>query len=356
METVKLTKKLVEIESVTGNEGKICDFVKNYLEENEIKVETVPVDENRYNIIARTGSGEKKLIICTHFDTVPPYIPPSEKEGKLYGRGTCDAKCHVATALNTLIDLSKKNLSGELVFIGVTAEEVGGEDGAKKVVEELGLKADAAVILEPMNFRLAIAQKGVVWADIEMTGKEMHITQIADEPNVVGEMAKLVTKLHEEAPTRFSQDSLVGKTQFHVTVLQGGDAPNVLPGKCIAKIDVRFTPNETREDIYKFIDECIVSSNLKVKPEIKETAYRPVLETDKESKIVKTFTTLYPDTELFGFEAVTDANYFHEAGIPSVIFGCGKMSVAHTRDEYVEIEDIKKEEEMLKKVCEEFLK
>jgi len=355
MDTVELTKKLVEINSVTGSEGEVCEFVKNYLEENGIKVEKNQVDDKRYNIIARTGSGEKKLILCSHFDTVPPHIPLSGKDGKLYGRGTCDAKCHIASSLNILIELSKTKLNGELIFVGVTAEEVGGDDGAKKVVEELGLKADAAIILEPMDLRLAIAQVGVIWADLEMTGKEMHVTQMNDEANVVGEMAKLVAKLHEEFPKKFNQDSLVGKPQFQVTVFKGGETTNVLAGKCIAKLDCRHTPNETKEQIYEFIDECINLSNLKVKPEVKETAYRPVLETNKENDIVKTFTKIKPDIELFGYEAVTDANYFSDVGIPSVIFGCGKMDVAHTRDEHVVIDDIKKEEEILKKVCEDFL-
>jgi len=356
MDSIELTKKLVEIESITGNESGVCEFVKNYLENTSIQVKKVQINESRYNIIASTGTGEKKLVLCSHFDTVPPHIPPTEKDGKLYGRGTCDAKCHVATALNTLIALSKEKLGGELIFIGVIGEEVGGDDGAKKVLDELGLKADAVIDLEPMEFRLAIAQVGVVWANLEMTGEEMHITQVEDEPNLVEEMAKIVVKLNEEFQNRFNQDSLVGKPRFNVTVFQGGETPNVLPGKCVAKIDCRHTPNETKEEIYKFIDDCIAASGSKVKPDVVETSYRSPFETSEDSDIVKTFKRLYPDIELFGYEAVTDANYFDDAGIQPVVFGCGSTKVAHTRDEHVVIEDIKKEEEMLKKICKEFLK
>jgi len=350
MDSVELTKKLVEINSITGSEGKACEFIENYLKENGIETQRVSIDGLRYNIIARTGTGERKLILCSHFDTVPPYIPLSEKDGKLYGRGTCDAKCHVATAVNALVSLSKEDLGGELVFVGTIGEEVGGADGAGKVIDELGLKADGAIILEPMNLRLGIAQMGVLWANIEMEGKEMHITQAGDEPNVVEEMAKVVVKLKEEFPKRFDRDSIVGKPKFNTTVLQGGDAANSLPAKCVAKIDVRTTPNETKEEIHAFINDCVAGSK------VVETAYRPAFETDKESGIVKAFTKLYPDIEIFGYNACTDANYFNSAGIPSVLFGCGDMKVAHAPDEYIEIDDILKEEEMLKSVCKEFLK
>lgn len=352
MDTIDLTKKLVEINSVTGNEAEICSFVESYLKENGVSTERVAIDGSRYNLVSRIGSGQKKLILCTHFDTVPPHIPLTEKDGKLYGRGTCDAKCHLATALNTLIELSKENLNGELIFITVIGEEIGGKDGIQKVMQELKPGADAAIVLEPMNLRLAIAQVGVIWVRLEMVGKEMHVTQAQGASNIVEEMAKLIVKLKEEFPKRFNTATLVGKPQLNITVFHGGETANVLPGKCTVDIDIRYTVNETDEDIYNFLEDCMSESS--PKPKLIKVAHRNPVEISKESDIVKTFQKVNPSIELFGYEAVTDANNFNEAGITPVIFGCGSMKLAHTMDEHVEIEDVKKEEETLKKVCREF--
>ncbi|MCL5670490.1 MAG: M20/M25/M40 family metallo-hydrolase [Acidobacteria bacterium] len=227
-ELFELTKTLVNFESVTGHEKSCCEFLSGYLQKHGFEIELQPVTEGRANLFAKLGKPE--VVLTTHMDTVPPFIPAGEDDEYIYGRGSCDAKGILASQVIAALELKASRL-GDLGLLFVVGEETL-SDGARKANN---CPAGSKFIIdgEPTENKLAVGTKGNLRVDIRASGKTAHSAypELGDSA-----IEKLLDVLAEMRKVPLPEDPVMGRATMNIGVIEGGHAPNVIPDSASAQI------------------------------------------------------------------------------------------------------------------------
>ncbi len=251
LDPVDLTRRLVDIESLTYNEGAVGEYLDAFLRERGFAVERMAVPQPpkspfsgpRFNLYA--GDGERPdVVLSTHMDTVPPFIPSSEDELYLYGRGACDAKGIIAAQVAAAERLREAGVAAGLLF--VVGEE---RDSAGARVANLHPKGSRFLINgEPTDNRLALASKGTLRAEIRARGKMAHSAYPQLGDNAVH---KLVQALERLLAIDLPRVEGVGPSTLNIGLIEGGRAPNVIADFAVAQVMVRLVgpSQETRKAI-----------------------------------------------------------------------------------------------------------
>lgn len=252
LDAAKLTRQLVDIESITYNEGAVGAFLATFLEGRGFAVERTAVKQDiesqaqgeRFNIYAGTENETPDVVFSTHMDTVPPFIPSSEDDEYIYGRGTCDAKGIIAAQIAAVERLRESGVKTGLLFL--VGEE---RDSAGAKVANQHPKGSRFLINgEPTDNRLALASKGALRAAITAKGKMAHSAY----PEL-GESAvhKLVQALERVLKIELPATEDVGPSTLNIGVIEGGRAPNVIADYAQAQLLVRLvgSSEETRKSI-----------------------------------------------------------------------------------------------------------
>lgn len=223
-----LTRRLVDIESVTGNEGNCCGFLAEYLTHNGWKVEPIPVSAGRFNVFASRGA--PAVVLSTHLDTVPPFFPSREEADAIYGRGSCDAKGIAAAevlAAETLVNDGMENLA--LLFL-VGEETL--SDGAR-AANRVPRGSKYLINGEPTCNKLAVGTKGNLRVDVHVKGRMAHSAY----PHL-GESAieKLLDILADVRRMPLPSDETLGPSTLNIGVISGGCAANVIPEEAHAQL------------------------------------------------------------------------------------------------------------------------
>ena len=240
IDPIRLTRQLCEIESTTYHEGAVGDFLAGFLSARRWDVEKTPVQQPResagggprWNVYAGRAGEAPDLVFSTHMDTVPPYIPFSEDENFLYGRGVCDAKGILAAQVAAAEALRTEGFRIGLLF--VSGEE---RDSAGAIAANKSPKGSRFLINgEPTDNRLALASKGALRAAFRATGKMAHSAY----PEL-GESAvhKLVEVLGKLLTMPLAELEYIGPSTLNIGQIQGGYAPNVIADKAEAQVLVR---------------------------------------------------------------------------------------------------------------------
>lgn len=359
---VRLTRKLVEFRSVNppGEEKAISEFLEAEMKARGLKVEALNTGGGRNNVLGWVKGSRSRpaLLLNGHSDVVTPGeasrwksdpFKPVVRDGKVYGRGAADMKGGLAAmiiAAAALVEESRE-FRGSVAVLATVDEEVG-KIGARRFVESGGIGSfDAAVIGEPTDLAVATAQKGMVWVRLETSGKMAHASQSDLGVNAVHKMMDLTTAIRKRLQVR--RHRLFGRTDVNATVVEGGYKVNVIPDSCRAQIDIRLVPGQTCAQVRQQIEnivahECGSDPSLKVKWELFETL-EPT-EEPASSPVVRVLTTAYKQVKgekpkKWGFPATTDGSVFvAEAELPITLFGPGRISEAHSVDEFVEISQL----------------
>jgi acetylornithine deacetylase/succinyl-diaminopimelate desuccinylase family protein len=363
---VELTKLLVQCDSIAppGNEYQASMLLKKLLFHMKLDVSIQNVTEKRFNIIARLkGSGKSKttVLYLGHIDVVPTgnestwLFPPfscAQKNGRLYGRGTCDMKGSIACAVHAIeaIQNSKITLDGDLIVALDVDEEVSNL-GMKKIIAE-GLKARYCVVGEPTNLEIAIGHRGVISFHVFFKGKAAHASQAQNGINAIYHALKFAEKIKELNQSLQSKThSLLGTTTFNVTMIQGGIKTNTIPDQCELTVDCRLLPGETDQSCKKSIDNIIddlTSADNTFNCFYRIDTYCAPGEINPKEKIIESLKqtikkTLNIEPVIKGFEATCEASMVTDyLGIPAVIFGPGSIFQAHNSNEYIEIDQLVK--------------
>lgn len=223
-----LTRRLVDIESVTGNEGNCCGFLAEYLTHKGWKVEPIPVSAGRFNVFASRGA--PAVVLSTHLDTVPPFFPSREEADAIYGRGSCDAKGIAAAevlAAETLVNDGMENLA--LLFL-VGEETL--SDGAR-AANSVPRGSKYLINGEPTCNKLAVGTKGNLRVDVHVKGRMAHSAY----PHL-GESAieKLLDILADVRRMPLPSDETLGPSTLNIGVISGGCAANVIPEEAHAQL------------------------------------------------------------------------------------------------------------------------
>jgi acetylornithine deacetylase len=336
-----------------------------------LEVRRQRVADQRSNVVAilRGSGGGRSLMLNGHMDTVgvegmtvEPFTP-FVRGGFLHGRGACDMKGGIAAMLGAVKSLadSKLRLRGDLILSFVVDEEHM-SIGVKKLVEEY--KADAAIVGEPTNMRIATAHKGFVWVEITVRGRAAHGSVPEKGVDAIVYGAKVVTRIGElQEKLRVRVHPLVGTPKIHTSMIEGGTHWSIVPDRCSLRIERRTIPGETTASVMQEIQELLNTvkhENGNFNAEARCVLERPALETTPTESIVQELQQAITefgdgDATVVGVPYWTDgAILVHSASIPTCLFGPGDISVAHSPDEYIRMEDVLRASEVYIGVARKF--
>ncbi|HET7711867.1 MAG TPA: M20/M25/M40 family metallo-hydrolase [Thermoanaerobaculia bacterium] len=224
VDCVELTRRLIDIPSVTDEEAAVGEFLDAELRRAGFRVERQEVAAGRFNLFA-SGGGTPRVVFNTHLDTVPPWFESSEEEQFIYGRGACDAKGIIAA----MVAAGERLLSGrvkDFALLFVVGEETD-SIGAKKANEYFAGRGSAYIVVgEPTESRFASASKGALSCTVRFEGVAAHSAYPERGDSAITKLAAAIREI-EAAP--WGEDELLGKTTANVGVVRGGEKANVIP-------------------------------------------------------------------------------------------------------------------------------
>jgi acetylornithine deacetylase len=243
MDLFELTRALIDLESVTGRERRVGDFLFDHLSELAAgtggRVERMPVAADRFNVFAAWG--EPVVALSTHMDTVPPFFPSREDAEHVHGRGACDAKGGIAAmieAVRRLLAEGARDGFGLLFVVGEETDSLGAE-----VADRNPRGCSFLVNGEPTGNRLAVGSKGALYLALEAEGKMAHSAYPELGASAIDRLLEALARLRG---VPLPADPVLGETTVNVGTLAGGRAPNVVADAARAEVMVR-TVGDTAE-------------------------------------------------------------------------------------------------------------
>jgi acetylornithine deacetylase len=328
MDPVRLTRELIDIESITGNEAQVGDYLYRILSKLGYRAEKMPVEGDRHNVYATPGAAPD-LVFSTHMDTVPPFISSSEDADNIYGRGSCDAKGIIAAQIAAAELLRAKNAKIGLLFL---VGEERDSQGAKKANHH---PPGSRFLIngEPTENKVGRASKGTLRVQLTANGRMAHSAY----PHL-GESAieKLVEALHRLLKMPLPDNPEIGPTTLNIGLIEGGRAPNVIPDFARAELLYRLVgpTNDLRKNIQQFV-EGLASPEFAL-----EIPYVKLRTVDGIPEMIAAFTTDIPALTNWG---------------EPVLLGPGSIHVAHTDGEFIAKRDLSDAIDLYVKVAENLL-
>jgi len=256
---------------------------------------------------------------------------------------------------------STEKLHGDLVLSFVVDEEHL-SIGITKLVEEY--RTDAAIVGEPTNMKIATAHKGFVWIEIETKGRAAHGSVPEKGVDAIVHGARIVTQLGElQSKLRVREHPLLGPAKIHTSTIQGGTHWSIVPERCVLRLERRTLPGETSALVMQEVEQLIETVKREdgsLSAQARMVFERPPLETTVTEPIVQTLRQIVrevsgTDGDVVGVPYWSDgAIIFHSGGIPLCLFGPGDIGVAHSPDEYVNVEDVLTAAEVYVRVARKF--
>lgn len=311
MDIVAFTRQLVDIESITGNEGVVGHFLARKLQQLGYDVQRMAAEGERANVFATAPANPNpNIVFSTHMDTVPPYIPSSEDERCVYGRGSCDAKGIIAVQIAAAEQLKQQGIQVGLLFlVGEERDSLGA-----KIANERANGCRFLINGEPTENRVAIASKGALRVELTATGKMAHSAYPALGDSAID---KLIEALHRLRAMKLPSDPEVGPCTLNIGLIEGGRAPNVIADKAHALLLYRLVgPSQgLREEILQAVgDLAKVDFTLEI-PFVRLRTFEGM------PTMVAAFTTDIPALGNWG---------------QPLLLGPGSIHVAHTESEHVD--------------------
>jgi acetylornithine deacetylase len=353
---IRLLRDLIAIDSVNpslvpgaAGEGQIAAAIAAHLRSLGIDVELQDAAPGRPNVIGVVEGRRKgrSLMLCGHTDTVGvdgmtrPF-DPVERDGRIYGRGSQDMKAGVAAMIDAARLVAAEGLeSGRLIIAAVVDEEYASL-GADAFVTRW--RADAAVVTEPTDMRIAIGHKGFAWFEIVTKGRAAHGSRPADGRDAILRMGRVLNGLErlDRDLSRGVGHPLMGAPSLHASLIDGGRELSSYPDRCALKIERRTIPGETDTAIAGQI--AAILANLRAEDpefeaELTPLFSRPPYAVAADHELPRALSRAAGTSEFIGMSFWTDAAVLGSAGIPSVLFGPGGAGL-HSVEEYVEVQDV----------------
>ncbi len=308
MKPFELIKQLIQIESISGNEQQIADFIFNYLRKLGFTVEFQDVCDDRKNIYARIG--EPQVILSTHMDTVAPFIDFSEDKHFIYGRGSCDAKGIMTaqiSAAEKLLNEGYKNFG--LLFV-VDEEEI--SQGAVQA-NKIPNRSRYIINGEPTGNMLAVGSKGSLRFKIITEGKTAHSAYPERGESAI---EKLLDILYDIRKISLPNHKILGKTLINIGTIKGGIQANVVPPQAEALFMMRIVTSVN--DIKSLIEKTVNGRG----------------QIEYLSDIEPVFTHVLGGYETMVAAYTTDIPKLNNWGKP-ILFGPGNILDAHSDHEKI---------------------
>jgi acetylornithine deacetylase len=314
-----LAEWLMSTDSPSGAETALVNAFADALASRGWRLTRIPVTPGRANLLAISGDGPY-VTLSTHLDTVPPYLPPRREKGRLFGRGSCDAKGIAAAMVCAAERLRAQAVPIAMLFVVGEETTHDGAHAANAWALANGFGSLALVNGEPTESTLALGTKGAMRVIVRTAGEAAHSAY----PHLGRSATRALVHLLAELDTlRMPSDPLLGETTINIGRLAGGVADNVVAPSAEARLMARLvtSPDEVWERLETW------------------TAGRATLERSIEIPPVRLGTLPGYPTSVVAF--ATDIPAMPDWGTP-YLFGPGSIHVAHRDDEYVEIDELER--------------
>ncbi|HYI73678.1 MAG TPA: M20/M25/M40 family metallo-hydrolase [Gaiellaceae bacterium] len=361
-DVAELAAQLVAIESinpdvVAGGSGELelARFVARWCERAGLETTLTELRPNRANVVAvASGSGGgRSLMLNAHMDTVgvagmtAPFEPRLE-DGRLYGRGAQDMKGSLAACMLATVDAARRDLRGDVIMTAVADEEFA-SIGTEAVAA--GLTADAAIVTEPTDLKLAVAHRGFVHLEVEVQGRASHgsrpdlgIDAIAKTGRVLTGIGELDSKLRAHPTHRF-----LGSGSVHASLIEGGQEFSSYPARCLLQAERRTIPGETAEHAERELREIVERAgegDPDFSAEVRAPISREPFGIDEDAEIVQLVrghatAVLGGEPEIVGVPFWADSALLAAAGIPTVVFGPTGEGL-HSEVEWVDVASLER--------------
>jgi acetylornithine deacetylase len=330
MDAVSLTRRLVDIESISGNERAVGEFLLEYLTGLGYSASRMEVSPQRFNVYASVPGHKPNVVFSTHMDTVPPFIPSSEDDENIYGRGSCDAKGIIAAQIAAAERLRQEGtVTPALLF--VVGEERDSQGAA--VANQHAPGSRFLINGEPTENRIAIASKGTLRVELVARGKMAHSAYPELGESAIDKLLDALQRLRSmELPT----NPEVGPSTLNIGIIEGGQAPNVVPDFACAHLLYRLVGPS--DDLKRRIIET-VGHRAEVNF-VLEIPFMRLRTVDGIGTMVAAFTTDIPGLSNWG---------------EPVLVGPGSIHVAHTERERLEKRQLHEAVELYCKVAKKLL-
>lgn len=296
--------------------------------------------------------GGEWLLLESHLDTVsiagmtvPPLGGKSEG-GRMYGRGTCDTKGSGAAmlwALRTYARDARRPRNAALVFaVDEEARMTGSQAFARQELREFLPRLRGVIVGEPTRLRPVVAHNGVIRWRTLTRGRAAHSSDPSQGVSAISAMLRVLETLESKyVPSVTRRHPMTGRAAASVNLIRGGTAVNIIPAQCEIECDRRTVPGETSEDVLRERDAVLAGlpvehDSLYVVPAMDEVQSR-----DFHRWLSPVLTRLGGDATGVGAPYVTDASHYAAAGAPAIVLGPGDLAQAHTKDEWVELDQLR---------------
>jgi acetylornithine deacetylase len=316
MDAITLTRQLVDIESISGNEAAVGNYLYGELCRVGYQTHRMPVEGGRFNLYAVSPEQPNpEIVFSTHMDTVPPFIPSSEDAARIYGRGSCDAKGIIAAQIAASERLRQQGIYVGLLFlVGEERDSLGAKLANEYAATQPNHKCKFLINGEPTENRIALASKGTLRVEVTATGRMAHSAYPELGESAIDKLIPALTRLRAMP---LPSDPEIGPCTLNIGLIEGGRAPNVIPDYAHADLLYRLVGPST--DLSRQIVET-AGNQVKVEFPL-ELPFLRLRTVDGLPTMIAAFTTDIPTLTNWG---------------EPLLLGPGSIHVAHTDGEFIE--------------------
>ncbi|MGA7696992.1 MAG: M20/M25/M40 family metallo-hydrolase [Candidatus Sulfotelmatobacter sp.] len=321
MDPITLTRQLVDIESISGNEAAVGNYLYGELCRLGYQTTKMAVEGDRANVYAISPEQpHPAVVLSTHMDTVPPFIPSSENATRIYGRGSCDAKGIIAAQIAASERLRQQGIYVGLLFVvGEERDSLGARVANEYIAKQQAASQQAQgckylVNGEPTENRIALASKGTLRVEVTASGRMAHSAYPELGESAIDKLIEALTRLRAMP---LPSDPEIGPCTLNIGLIEGGRAPNVIPDYAHADLLYRLVgpSQELRRQILETAGSLV---KVEVPLELPFLRLRTV---DGLPTMIAAFTTDIPKLTNWG---------------EPLLIGPGSIHVAHTDGEFIE--------------------
>lgn len=355
-------------------EAGMTDYLQNWFSDLGVEWRRMELQPRRSNIVARfAGRSDRPVVLLdAHQDTVPvdgmiiPPFEPVQEGGRIYGRGSCDVKGGMAcmlTAFARVVQEQPADIGDVIVSCSCDEEhqmsgilQLAGQwqDSSGQSEDWFTRRPDAAIILEPTSLDIVVAHRGVTRWKLQTSGRAAHSSDPTAGINAIYRMAEVVQHLQhyaDELQTTSSAHPLCGPPTLSVGRIEGGISVNVVPPDCAIEIDRRVLPGEDQSQVIPLVDAWLrerLDFDIEMRPPwcevgpLSDAANRPLAD-----RLLHHVEAVAGSRRQIGVPYGTNAAATDAAGVPTVVFGPGSIAQAHTKDEWIAVEQLEQATEIL---------
>lgn len=376
-DAIALLRQLVEVDSrnpslVPGapGEGEVARTLAATLTAWGFRTSLVEAAPGRPNVVARIGRpGGKVLLFNGHLDVVgvdgmlhAPF-KADEREGRIYGRGSCDMKGGVAAMCAAAVRAAGEGVDGEIVISAVVDEEY--ESLGTRALVASGIRADAAIVTEPTRLAINPAHRGFVWVELDFRGRAAHGSRYDLGVDAIRHAGLVIASLDQLQRDTLDHRThpLLGHASLHLSTIEGGSGWSTYPDRCTLRIERRTMPGETTEQVlHEFAAACerVASIDDRLDVQLRHVLTQGPSDVAGDAPIVRALEAAMRaegETVLHeGMSAWTDAALLNDAGIPAICYGPGDIMLAHADEEWIPLDEVERATRVLSRLAQDWMR